>query len=80
MALLLFDEGRFEDAHTHVEHAKSHAVNSHDKYLLVRAMLQQAGIWHRQHWFKEVKSKALRALDALEKLGAANDVESAREL
>jgi hypothetical protein len=36
--------------------------------------------WHRQHRFEEAKSEALRALDAFEKLGAADDVERVREL
>ena len=80
LAQLLFDEDRFEDAHAHVVHAKSHAVNDHDAYLLARAMWLQALFWHRQHMLEDAKSEALRAVEALEKLGAANDVEHVREL
>ena len=69
-------EGRLEDAQTHVEHAKSHAAN--DTYLLGRAMRQQARLWDLQGRFEDAKSEALRALDAFEKLGAANDVECTR--
>jgi tetratricopeptide (TPR) repeat protein len=36
LAEVFFDEGRFDDAHTHIEHAKSHAVN--DTRLLGHAM------------------------------------------
>ena len=36
-------QGRFEDAQTHVEHAKSHAVNS--PYLSAYTMDQQARVW-----------------------------------
>jgi tetratricopeptide (TPR) repeat protein len=80
LALLFFDEGRFDDAHAHIEHAKSHATNDNNPYLLARAMWRQAEFWHRQHRFEEAKSEALRALDAFEKLGAADDVERVREL
>jgi len=80
LAQLFADEGRFDDAHAHVEHAKSHAINDHDPFLLARAMWQKAGFWHRQHKFEEARSEALRTLDAFEKLGAVNDVEGVREL
>ena len=68
--------GKFEDAQTHVEHAKSHAAN--DTYLLAHAMRQQAWLWDRQGRFEDAKSEALCALDAFEKLGAANDAEVIR--
>ena len=80
LAQLLFDEGRFGDAHAHVVHAKSHAVNDHDTYLLARAMWLEALFWHKQQRFEDAKSEALCAVDALEKLGAANDLEHVREL
>jgi tetratricopeptide (TPR) repeat protein len=80
LADLFFDEGRFDDAHAHLEHAKSHATNDNDPLLLARAMWRQAEFWHRQHRFEEAKSEALRALDSFEKLGAADDVERVRKL
>jgi tetratricopeptide (TPR) repeat protein len=80
MALLFYQVGVFDDAHGHIEHARSHAANDNDTYLLTRATMLQAAFWHRQHRFEEAKPEALRALDEFEKLGAANDVVNAREL
>jgi len=78
LAEVFFMDGRFSDAHAHVEHAKSHTVN--DTYLLARASELQAMFWKDQHRFEEAKSEALRALDMYEKLGAANDAEDVRYL
>ena len=72
------EQSKFEDAQTHVDHAKSHAVNN--TYLLTRAMDQQAWVWCGQRRFEDAKSEALRALDAFEKLGAARDGERTRRL
>ena len=80
LARLFADEGRFNEAHTHIEQTKLHAVSSNDTYLLAHAMWLQAGFWHKQHRFEEANSEALRALDAFEKLGAADYVERTREL
>jgi hypothetical protein len=66
---LSFKEGRFNDAHAHIERAKSHAVN--DPYLLARASWLQAEFWEQQHMFQEAKSEASHVLDVFEKLGAA---------
>ena len=71
-------QGKFKDAQSHVEHAKSHTDN--DAYLLARAAYQQARLWDKQGRFEDAKSEALRALDAFEKLGAANDAEAMRRL
>ena len=80
LADLFIDEGKFDDAHNHVEHAKLHAVNDNDTHLLARAMWKQVEVWQGQDRFEEAKSEALRALDVFEKLGAANDVEDVREV
>jgi len=80
LAQLLFDEGRFDDAHVHVVYAKSHAVSNHDTYLLARAMWLQASFWHKQHRLEDAKSEALRAVDAFEKLGAEITVKRVKEL
>ena len=80
LALLLFDEGMFDDAHAQVEHAKLYATNGNNTHLLARAMWLRAGIWCRQHGFEEAKSEALRALDSFQKLGATYDVKDVREL
>jgi tetratricopeptide (TPR) repeat protein len=78
LAILFRDEGEFDDANAHTEHAKSHAVN--DVYKLGRAMHMQASVWYRQLRFEEAKSQASRALEIYEKFGAANDAVACREL
>ena len=74
------DEDRLDDANAHIELVKLHAANGNDTYLLARAMELQAGFLHRQRRFEEAESEALDAVDAFEKLGAANDAEDARTL
>jgi tetratricopeptide (TPR) repeat protein len=59
LANLSFDKGRFDDAHSHMEHAKSHAVN--DAYRLGRVVEQQAWFWYRQRKFEEARSAASHA-------------------
>ena len=76
LAELFSTEDSFDDAHFHLEHAKSHAVNN--TYSLARASLVQAWLWGEQHMFEEAKSEALRALDVFEKLGTTNYVEAIR--
>ena len=78
LAGLLSEQGKFEDAQTHVENTKPHAVN--DTYRSARVMDLQARLWHRQGRFEDAESEALRALDAFEKLEAARDAESMRQL
>jgi tetratricopeptide (TPR) repeat protein len=78
LAELVFDEGRFDDAHTHIEHAKSHADNH--VYNLSRMVEQQARFWYAQRKFEEARSAASNAADVYEKLGAAKDLESSRAL
>ena len=78
LAVLFHNEGRFDDARVHIEHAKPHAVNN--AYHLGRAMEMQARIWYKQDRLEEARSEALRAGDIYEKLGAAQDIESCRKL
>ena len=78
LAGLFSGQGKFEDAQTHVEHAKSYAAD--DAYLLALVADQQARVWGKQRRFEEARSEALRALDAFEKLGAADDAEVARQI
>ena len=78
LAELFFGQGRFDNAHAHIERAKPYAVN--DPYLLARVLRMQAGLLHKQRRFEEAKSEALHAADAFKKLGAAGDAEEAREL
>jgi len=78
LADLLRDEDRFDDAHAHIERAKSHTANS--TYNLGYAMRLQAGVWYRQHRLEEAKSEVLRAADIFDKLGAVEDLERCRKL
>lgn len=69
MAQLSFDQGRFNDAYTHIGHAKSHVVN--DMYYLGCTIELQAGFLYTQHRLGKAKSGALHAVEVYEKLGAA---------
>ena len=71
-------EGRLDEAQTHVEHTKSHAINR--AYYLGCAMKLQAWVWYKQCRLEEAKSEALRAADIYDKLGAAKGVEDCRKL
>ena len=71
---LFSGQGRFEDAYTHIEHAKSHAVD--DAYNMARAMWLRANLLYRQRRPEEAKSEALGAIDSFEKLGAARDAKA----
>ena len=72
LADLSFNQGRFEDAHAHIERAKQRAVN--DAHDLGLAMLLQANIWYEQRRLEEAKSEALHAVCVFLELGAANNV------
>ena len=78
LAQLFFSEKRFYDAHTHVERAKSHAIN--DSYRLGRAMELQAGFWYEEGRFEEAKSEVLRAAEVYEGIGDTKDVEDCKNL
>ena len=78
LAELFFGEDKFDDAHSHVERAKSHATN--DPYRLGRAMELQAMFWYKRRMLKEAKSEVLSATDVYEKIGATKDVEGCRVL
>ena len=75
LAKLFFGEGKFNDAHAHIDHAKLHAID--DAYNLGRAMELQAWFLDKQCRFEEARSEASRALDVFERLGAAHDAERA---
>ena len=78
LAEMFFDEERFDDAHIHVERAKSHAVG--DAFLLGRAVKLQAEFWYKRRRLEEAKSEASRAVEIFEKLGATWDLEKCRKL
>ena len=73
LARLFRDEGKFDNAHTHIKQAKAYAVAN--QYNLGRAMETQAWVWNDQGRHEEAVSEALGAIEIYRKLGAANDVE-----
>ena len=78
LAELFRDEGRFEDAQAHIEHAKPYTVTG--PHYLAYVMGLQAHLWYEQYRFEEARSEVLRAADCFEKLGAAKDLEWCRGL
>ena len=78
LAELFSYQHRFDDAHAHIEHAKSHV--EHVPYLLGHATQLQAQLWRRQHNLEEAKSEALHAVEVFEKFGATKNVEDCRTL
>jgi len=78
LVLLFAKEGAFDDAHTHIERAKSHAVNY--PYLVARAVQLKALVLYRQHRPEEARSEASSTLHMFRKLGAAKDAEYTRML
>jgi hypothetical protein len=76
--MLTHDKGEFDDTQTHVERAKSYAVNY--TYYLGLAMWVQARLWYRQHRLEEARAEALCAADVFEGLGAARDLKKCRAL
>jgi hypothetical protein len=78
LAELFQDEGKFDDANTHLDQAKSNAVD--DPYQLGFVMYMQAGVWHQQRRLEDAKSEALRAVEIFERLGAAEEVRVSRDL
>lgn len=59
----------FDDAHTHLERAKSHVLNN--KYLPAHGSLAPARSYYKQDMF---------GLDTFERLGATTDAEEARRI
>ena len=78
LADLFLDEHRFDDAHAHIEQAKSHAIDN--TYSLGRAMELKAEIWYAQGRLEDATSEVLRALETYEKFGASEDVGDCRAL
>ena len=78
LAGLFLSEKRFEDAHAHLERAKSHAINA--PYNLGCAMELQARIWYEEGRLEEAKSQALLAASVFEKMGAVKEVEICRSI
>jgi len=80
LARLFSVQRRFDEAHAHVEHAKSYAINTAAPYLLGRAIELQARVWYNQGRLKEAESETLCAAAVYERIGAAKDLEGCGEL
>jgi len=78
LALLFLHESEFDIAQSHVERAKSYAIDN--EYSLGRMMELQADLWNRQQRYEEAKSEALRAIEVYEKFGIASGLEHCRRL
>lgn len=60
LALLYVDEGKLDDASSHIEHAKPYVI--HDLSHLGRAISLQAKIWYQQQRQEEAMFEALQTL------------------
>ena len=78
LAELFFSENRFNDAHVHLERAKSHAINYPNS--LGHAMRLQAKFWYKEGRIEEARSEVLRAVDVYEGIGATKGVEECKTL
>ena len=72
LAGLFLDANEFGRSQSHIEQAKTHAVD--DAYNLGRAMDQQARIWYQQGRLEEAEAEASDALETFEKLGATAEL------
>ena len=76
LAGIYSDQGRFDDAHAHIEQAKLHSINN--PYALGSAMVLQVGSWYREGRYEEAKAECLRALELFGNLGVMKEVEKCR--
>jgi len=78
LAELFSRQDKFNEAHAHIEHAKSYAMN--DNWNLGQTIYLQAGILCKEQRFREAKSEVLHAITMFEKLGAAREVDDCKIL
>jgi len=78
LAELFVVKSRFDDAQAHIGRARSHVADN--KFYLAHITVVQAALWCEQHKLEEARSEALQAADVFEKLGAASNLQSCREL
>ena len=76
LADLYAKEGKFTDAHAHIEHAKPHVGN--DMLLLGRVFFGRACVLFEQRRSEEAKQELLHTIAVFEKLGATDFAEKAR--
>ena len=78
LAMLFSIENEFDNVQSHIERAKSHAINN--TYRLGRAMDWQARILYRQGRLEEGKAEIMCALETFEKLGATAELPGSRSI
>ena len=78
LAEVFHNEDELSNAQSHMEQAKSHAVD--DAYKLGRAMERQAWIRYQQGQLEEAKAEAQCAYEAFERLGATTELGRCRHL
>jgi len=78
LAELFLDQGKFNDSHAHIEHAKSLATNF--TYPMGRTMHLHARLWYEQGRVGEARSEVLCAIDAFEKVGSMENLKVCRVL
>ena len=78
LAELFLGKNRFNDGNTHIERAKSHAIDG--SYNFGRAMELQTRLWYREGRFEEAKSEASRAAATYAEVRATMDAERCKAL
>ena len=76
LAVLFCDKNEFGNAQTHIERAKSHAIDNACN--LGCAMECQAHIWYGRGWIEQANAEAQCALETYEKLGATTELARCR--
>ena len=76
LSVLYLDEKKWENAQSHIEQAKLHAID--DPFKLGRATEQQASIWYGQGQMEEAKAEAQCAFETYERLGATTELARCR--
>ena len=78
LARLIRDEDDFDNAHVHIEQAKTYTAD--DRYPLGRAILLQAWIYYQQNRLEDSAFEALSALEIFERLGSQRCAEGCKDL
>ena len=80
LAELFGDGDELDDQNTHIERAKSHAIDGSLEYELGRVTRMQARVWYQQLRLEEAKSEALHSIEIFEKIGAAEGAMYSKDL
>ena len=78
LADLFRKEGRFEDAHSHIEKAKQHTAKG--TYYMGHAALEQAHIFYQQRKLESAANEARCALDIFEEFSSPRGMKHCRDL